>query len=109
MAQYTLQLDRRTLFGKNMFNFLAGMNCIVADAPNVAVVDERTADGKRMIKILNALGAIKKNEQPDNDKIVNAVSKRFFETRKRTGELTDKELMLLNSQINASRLLADKL
>ena len=109
MATYQLTLDRRTLFGKNMFNFLAGMNCIDESEPNIAIVDERTADGKRMIKILNALGAIKKNEQPDNDKIVNAVSKRFFEKRKRTGELTDNELFILNSQINASRLFADRL
>ncbi|MBO4601580.1 MAG: hypothetical protein J5651_00275 [Salinivirgaceae bacterium] len=67
MAQYTLQLDRRTLFGKNMFNFLAGMNCIDADAPNVAVVDERTAEGKRIFKILNASGAIKKAEITTTD------------------------------------------
>lgn len=61
MATYQLTLDRRTLFGKNMFNFLAGMNCIDESEPNIAIVDERTADGKRIFRILNASGAIKKN------------------------------------------------
>ena len=54
MAQYTISLDRRTLFGRNMFNFLAGMNWINANTPNIADVDERTTEGKRLIKILNA-------------------------------------------------------
>ena len=59
MAQYTLQLDRRTLFGKNMFNFLVGMNCIDENNPNVAEVDERTADGKKITQVLHTLGVIK--------------------------------------------------
>ena len=84
------------------------MNCI--DSSYVVNVDEHTADGKRIFKILNALGAIKQIEQFDKtDNIVKAVSKRFFEKRKRTGELTDNELFILNSQINASRLFADRL
>ena len=61
MAQYIISLDRRTLFGRNMFNFLAGMNCINANTPNIADVDERTTEGKRLIKILNASGVIKQD------------------------------------------------
>lgn len=67
MAQYVLQLDRRTLFGKNMFNFLAGMNCVNEENPNVADVDERTADGKRIMRLLYAVGIVK---SPYNPKFV---------------------------------------
>lgn len=107
MAQYALQLDRRTHFGKNFFNFLNEMNCIDAENPNVADVDERTADGKRIMQLLYAVGVVKKK---DNDAdIVNAVTKRFMLNRKKKGELDDKEIMMLNSQINASRYFAGKL
>lgn len=107
MAQYALQLDRRTHFGKNFFNFLDEMNCISAENPNVADVDERTADGKRIMQLLYAVGVVKKK---DNDAdIVNAVTKRFMLNRKKKGELDDKEIMMLNSQINASRYFAGRL
>lgn len=41
--------------------------------------------------------------------IVEAVTERFMKNRKGDGELTDNELTMLNSQINFSRYLADKL
>ena len=65
MAQYALQLDRRTHFGKNFFNFLAEMNCISAENPNIADVDERTADGKRIMQILYTIGIVKSPYNPE--------------------------------------------
>ena len=61
MARYPITLNRRTLFCKSMFNFLVGMNCIDEKNPNVAIIDKRTTDGKRMIKILNSTGVIKQD------------------------------------------------
>lgn len=48
-------------------------------------------------------------ERLKDDEIVDAVTERFMQNRKGEGELTETELLLLNSQINASRYLASHL
>lgn len=48
-------------------------------------------------------------ERLKDDEIVDAVTERFMQNRKGEGELTETELLLLNSQINASRCLASRL
>ena len=65
MARHTITLDRRTLFGKNMFNFLVGMKYVDIDNPDVADVDERTYEGKRIMHILYYFGIVKSPYKPD--------------------------------------------
>ncbi len=101
MATYQLTLDRRTVVGRAIGNFLEELNCVDG---GVAVLDERKAFNRSLVKFLEDNKII---EADKTDNIAKAVSKKFFENRKRTGELTDTELMLLNSKINASRLLAN--
>ena len=48
-------------------------------------------------------------EKLKDAEIVAAVTERFMQNHKGDGELTDNELFILNSQINFSRYLADKL
>ena len=65
MATYQLTLDRRTLLGKNVFNFLMAMNYVDEANPTIADVDERTADGKKVMQALYALGIVKSPYNPD--------------------------------------------
>ena len=50
-----------------------------------------------------------KNEKYKDDKLVAAVTERFMQNHNSEGELSDKELIILNSRINFARYLAGKL
>lgn len=72
MARHTISIDRRTIFGKNMFNFLVGMRYVDVDNPEVADVDERTSDGKKIMQILYDFGIVK---SPYNKEYVAMIKK----------------------------------
>ena len=59
MASYNITLYKSTLFGKNLFNFLVGMNCIKEERPDIAEIDERTNDGRKIMQVLYDFGIIK--------------------------------------------------
>lgn len=76
-------------------------------------IDRRNNIQVSMLELLRSLGMIK--EQPktkqkkevvakanQKEEIAKAVTERFIKNRKRKGELTETEIALLNSQINAS-------
>lgn len=68
MAVYSITLDKRTLFGKNMFNFLVGMNYIDENEPNFADIDERTSAGRKTKKMLFEFGILNENSKKEKEK-----------------------------------------
>ncbi len=87
MATYSISLDKRTLFGKNMYNFLVGMNYVNKEVPNVADIDERTSDGRKIKKVLYELGILenieneKDKEKEELSEIFSSIKKGTIETR----------------------------
>ena len=84
MANYNITLDKRTLLGKNLFNFLVGMNCIKEDRPDIAEIDERTSDGRKITQILYDFGII---ESPYDKAFVAKVKKSQREIQRGLGTL----------------------
>ena len=76
MAVYSITLDKRTLFGKNMFNFLVGMNYIDENDPNYADIDERTIAGRKTKKMLFEFGILK-NKKSEKEKEKEELTKIF--------------------------------
>ena len=102
MAKYQLSLDRRTVIGRSVYNFLEELKFVNNDS--FIDVDERNSFGRSLVKFLEDNNIIISKEE----KIRKVVSKKFFEKRNKKGELSDKELMILNSRINASQYIAKK-
>ncbi len=96
MAKYQLTLDKRTTIGRSIFNFLEDLDFV---DENTIEVDERNSFCRSLISFLQQNNAIKVN--PKNQ-IAKAITEQFMKTRKRKGELTERELAIINSQINAS-------
>lgn len=85
MATYSISLDKRTLFGKNMYNFLVGMNYVNMEDPNMADIDERTSDGRKIKKILCELGILEKIKiEKEKDKEKEELSEIFSSIKKGT-------------------------
>lgn len=103
MATYTLNIDKRTKKGHAIYVFLNDIDCVV---DNMLVIDERDSFNKNLVDFLRKEQAIKFISI--DSKIEKVVSERFLKNRKRTGKLSDKELIMLNSQINMSKYLSKK-
>ena len=63
MTRLNIALDQSTLFGKNMFNFLVGMNYIAENEPDVAYIDDQTDEGGKILNFMYDSGVI----DADND------------------------------------------
>lgn len=50
MTRLNIALDQSTFFGKNMFNFLVGMNYITENEADVAYIDEQTDEGRKIVR-----------------------------------------------------------
>ena len=58
MTRLNIALDQSTLFGKNMLNFLVGMNYVDENEPGVAYIDERTTEGGKVLNFLYDSGVV---------------------------------------------------
>lgn len=96
MAKYQLTLDKRTTIGRSIFNFLEDLDFV---EENTIEVDERNSFCRSLVSFLQENNAIKTNQK---NQIAKAITERFMKNRKRKGKLTETELAVLNSQINAS-------
>lgn len=58
MAKIDITLDKRTLLGKNIFNFLVGMKYLDENKPGFINIDEKTSEGKKIVSFLYSLGCV---------------------------------------------------
>lgn len=99
MGTYTLTINKNTKKGNAFYSFLKEIECIV---DNKLIIDERKNSSKNLIEYLIKEKAIKSETKEELEKIV---YEKFKENRKTKGKLSEKELMILNSQINISKYL----
>lgn len=71
MTRLNIVLDQSTLFGRNMFKFLVGMNYVAENEPGVAYIDERTDEGGKVLNFLYDTGVVDTDKEyvmaPDAD------------------------------------------
>ena len=104
MARYQLTIDRRTKKGRSVYHFLEDLELI---KNNCVVIDERNTFNRTLVYFLVENNIISQHHTPD--KITRKVSEAFLKNRTEKGELTDKELFILNSKIAATKYFANKL
>ena len=58
MTRLNIALDQSTLFGKNFYNFLVGMNYVAENEPSVVCIDEETTEGRKILNLLYDLDVV---------------------------------------------------
>ena len=58
MTRLNIALDQSTLFGKNFYNFLVGMNYVAENEPSVVCIDEKTTEGGKILNLLYDLDVV---------------------------------------------------
>jgi len=71
MTRLNIALDQSTLFGKNFYNFLVGMNYVAENEPSVVCIDEKTTEGRKILNFLYESGFVDTDNEyimsPDAD------------------------------------------
>ena len=58
MARHAIIIDKRTVEGRNVYDFLKGMKYVDETEPGVANIDERTSFGRSVLDFLYSVGVI---------------------------------------------------